>query len=224
MKRPLPESAAILHKRLVRLDELAANADEASKLHDLRSELADAAGLLDGPLETQALLIENGIAVDTPPALVEARKRASTVLDRFRANTKAATLTRAQTWKNLLADIDTACEELSVEMNSAWRGYRNAAYSGDSPTAVKARGLARTTQNDAALKEYSALFEQFSKLFEDLPEDRGAIERVGLLAVRLQEVGKKFDFEVPDDVKQFLEAVLSVDGAPLGLLTTGVHK
>ena len=42
------------------------------------------------------------------------------------------------------------------------------------------------------------------------------------IAEDLEKVAKGFDFDVPADVKQFLEAVLSINGARLSLLTPSV--
>ena len=74
-----------------------------------------------------------------------------------------------------------------------------------------------------AFRTYEALYAGLRAAFNDLPRDNGDIERVAALAEQLEQAAQAFDFDVPAEVKQFLEAVLSVNGAPLTLLTPGVR-
>ncbi|OSI72300.1 hypothetical protein BSZ21_07410 [Bradyrhizobium canariense] len=136
---------------------------------------------------------------------------------------KAATLKRVQAWRSMLDEIDTASRDLASAVIAAWRTYRQHVFAGDAPAVIRSR-LARTKANDAAFSEYQRLFDRLKAAFETLPSDRAAIDRVKQLAADLEAVAQNFDFAVPAEVKQFLEAVLSVSGAPLALLTPEVVK
>ena len=85
---------------------------------------------------------------------------------------------------------------------------------------VKVR-IAFTPANIAAFKTYEQLHQAFRAEFDHRPVDKAAIDRVKALAARLTETTKEFDFDVPADVKRFLEAIQS-GGAKLDLLTDAV--
>ena len=59
-------------------------------------------------------------------------------------------------------------------------------------------------------------YQSFRAAFEALPQDVATVERVRQLANDLTETAKSFDFDVPQEVKAFLEA-MQAGGAPLAL-------
>ena len=223
MTTTLPARATALRERLARLDKLGSNVAEASDLEGLRGDLAGRTERLDIHLKNQALLVDAVIPVPPPASLLAARKRAVGILEKFRTQTKAATLKRGQAWRSLLDEIDTGSRDLASAVLAAWRAYRQQAFAGDTPAVIRSR-LARTKANDATFNEYQKLFDRLKAAFETLPSDRAAIDRVKQLAVELEAAAQGFDFAVPAEVKAFLEAVLSVSGAPLALLTPAVLK
>lgn len=221
MTTTLPARATALRERLARLDKLGSSVAEAGDLEGLRGDLAGRAEKLGTHLTNQVRLVDAAIAVPPPASLLAARKRAGGILERFRAQPKASTLKRAQAWRSMLDEIDTASRDLASAVMAAWRAYRQHVFAGDAPAVIRSR-LARTKANDAAFNEYQRRFDRFEAAFETLPADRAAIDRVKELAADLEAVAQNFDFAVPAEVKQFLEAVLSVSGAPLALLTPEV--
>lgn len=223
MTTTLPARAAALRERLARLDKLGSNVSEASDLEGLRGDLSGRTERLDIHLKNRALLAEAAIPVPPPASLLAARKRAVAILEKFRVQTKAATLKRGQAWRSLLDEIDAGSRDLASAVTAAWRAYRQQAFAGDTPAVIRSR-LARTRANDATFNEYQKLFDRLKAAFEILPSDRGAIDRIKQLAAELEAVAQGFDFAVPAEVKEFLEAVLSVNGAPLVLLTPAVVK
>lgn len=214
---------AALRQRLTKLDRSSSDAAEASDLEALRLELDASVAALAAHLEKEALLRSAAIPVALPAALISARKRAKGILEKFLLNGKAATLKRGQGWKALLEETAAASRELDRSITAGWRSYRQTIFAGDPPAAIQSR-LAPTEANNDALARYKLLFERLKIAFETLPPDRAAIDRTTRLAEELEEVAKAFDFDVPADVKRFLVAVLSVNGAPLALLTPAVEK
>jgi hypothetical protein len=222
MTTSLPTRAAALRERLVELDKMGSNVTEAHDLEGLRSEIAPRARKLGAQLEKQVLLDGVNIAVALPASLIAVRKRATGLLERFVADTKAASLKRGQGWTALLREIDVASPEVAAAVLSAWRDHRTAVFAGDTPAAIRGK-LARTKANDKAFERYQALYGHLKAAFDDLPGDKDDIDRVEALAAQLEQAAQAFDFAVPAEVKQFLEAVLSVTGAPLALLTPEVR-
>ena len=220
MSTSLPARAKALRDRLVALDQLGANVKETGLLEDLRSDLAAPAIELSRALDQRALLINSGIAVETPATLDAARKRATTLLDKFTTEKKAATLKKGVGWANLVRDIKAASRDVNATVVQRWKAYRQEAFTGEAPGVVKRR-IAFTPDNSAAFKRYEQLHQTFREAFERLPADRTSIERVRSLAEDLTETVKDFDYDVPTDVKRFLEAVQS-GGATLDLLTDTV--
>ena len=222
MSTSLPTRTKALRERLVALDRLSANVVETGLLEDLRADLASPAAELRRALDDRTLLLRSGIEAPEPPSLETARKRAAMLLDRFTTERKAAVLKKGANWASLLKEIKTASADVSDSVVRTWKGYRQTVFTGEAPALVKGR-IAFTPANNAAFKTYEQLHQAFRTEFERLPADQAAIERVKALAARLTETAKEFDFDVPADVKRFLEAILS-GGAKLDLLTEAVLK
>jgi len=222
MSASLPARAKALRDRLLALDRLGANVEETGLLEDLRSDLAPHAAELSRALDERALLIASGIETPEPPTLKTARKQAATLLERFTSERKAATLKRGNGWANLIKSIKTAASDLGTAAGQSWKGYRQTVFTGEAPSLVKGR-IALTPTNNAAFKTYELLHQAFLAEFEKLPVDKAAIDGVKTLAAKLTETAKDFDFDVPVDVKRFLEAI-QTGGAKLELLTDAVLK
>ena len=220
MSKPLPVSAKGLRERLERLDRLGANVEEAALLEDLRSDLAPRVAKLKKALDQCALLSTSGISVEEPASLGGARKRAADLIEKFTAEKKAATLKKGVRWTNLVSKIGAASDDVGRVVASRWKVYRQEAFTGEPPEVVRGR-IAFTPTNSAAFKRYDQLYQDFRISFERLPADRSVIQRVQSLAKALTETANSFDYDVPTDVKRFLEAVQS-GGAPLDLLSDTV--
>lgn len=222
MSTSLPARARVLRERLVTLDRLGANVEETGLLADLRSGLALPAAELNRALDQRALLAGSGIETSEPPSLETARKRAALLLGRFTVAQKATTLKKGNGWVNLHKEITAAATDVSTEVVKGWKGYRQTVFTGEEPALVKGR-IAFTPANNAAFKIYEQLYQEFRSEFEKPPADKVAIERAKDLAARLAKTAKAFDFDVPVDVKRFLEA-LQAGGAKLDLLTDAVRE
>lgn len=221
MTAPLATRASDLRARLEALDRAASNVAEVSALEGLRSGLAGRADKLGSELAKQSLLVAAHITVTTPSSLTAAQKRAAGLLEKFRAEPKATTLKRLQGWNTLLSEVDNAGRDLASAVVAGWKGHRQAVFAGETPAQIRGK-LARTPDNDRAFEKYEALYTRLKAAFDVLPTDAAAIEATEKIADDLEKAAKDFNFEVPADVKQFLEAVLSIKGAPLSLLTPSV--
>lgn len=220
MTNSLAARAKALREKLVILDELGANVEEASRLEGLRSDLATAAARLIEARGRYRLLAKSGIETAEPSSLGAVRKRGAMLLEKFTAETTAATLTRGKSWADLIKDLEKASDELGSGVLASWKGYRQSVFTGEAPSVLKSR-IAMTPENDAVFKIYEKLHQIFRGEFDKLPADALAIDRVKDLAARLNETVKTFDFAVPADVKSFFEAT-QTGGAKLELLTDAV--
>lgn len=218
MNLTLAGRASALRSRLEALDRTASNVAEVNALEGLRIGMANRAEKLRAELAKERLLAGASIAVSIPASLVAMRKRATGLLDKFVADTKANTLKRGQSWSALLDEVDTATRELGSAATAAWRAHRSSVFAGQSPAEIRGK-LARTEKNDDAFDDYGTLYGRLKAAFDTFPVDAEAIVRVSRIAADLEKTATTFDFNVPADVKLFLEAVLSVKGAPLSLLT-----
>ena len=223
MTPSLPQRAAALKTRLSRLHQLSSKVEEASNLERLRQDLNKRVEKLEPQLEKQALLQAENIAVPLPAGLVKAARRAGGLLEKFEAEPTAANLKKGQTWRVLLVELDGAVGDLSQAVLGAWRRSHEAFFAGDAPATLRGR-LARTGENDQALERYRTLHQALDAAFMAAPADQAAIEQVKRLAKQLEVVSQAFNFDVPEPVKAFLEAVQSVAGAPLDLLTPEVVR
>ncbi len=219
----LPTRAAALRTRLTRLRELSASVDEAADLEGLRVQLARPVERFAGQMEKCRLLAKAGISVSEPVTAISARKKATTLLERFSAAPKPGTLKKGQAWPTLLAEIDVAVKELQTSVSATWKAERSILFSGETPSAIDGK-LAKTRSNQEALKRYRVLYSQFRSLFDSEPSDLSVIANARRLGRELEEAAKAFKFDVPSEVKVFLEAVQSVSGAPISLLTAEVLK
>ena len=223
MTTTLPSRATVLHDRLIRLDKMSSNVKEAGTLEGLRSELAPGFKKLCTQLNIRTLLVNNAITVAPPKALLDVRNRANGLLEKFTVDTTAATLKRGRGWSLLLKEVNDASRELESTVQSAWRGYCQNMFTGDTPDGIRTQ-LAPTKSNDDALELYETHFFRLKAAREKLPADQETIDNAQNAAVELEQAARAFDFDVPSDVKKFLEAVLSSDGAQLSLLTPSVEQ
>lgn len=221
MTAALATRASNLRSRLEALDRAASNVAEVNALEGLRAGLAGRADKLSIEFAKQNLLVAADIAVAAPVSLTAAQKRAAGLLEKFQAEPKSATLKRGQGWNALLGEVDNAGRDLAAAVVAAWKGHRQAVFAGETPAQIRGK-LARTPTNDQAFEKYEGLYARLKSAFDALPPDEAAIAATEKLADDLERTAKAFDFAVPADVKQFLEAVLSVKGAPLSLLTPPV--
>ncbi len=221
MTAALAKRVSDLRSRLESIDRTASNVAEVSALEGLRAGLSVPAERLGAAFGKQKILTAAHIAVVTPASLTAARKRAGGLLEKFQVEPKAATLKRLQSWDALLSEVDNAGRDLASEVAAAWKSHRQYVFAGETPAQIRGK-LARTPTNDRAFEMYDLLYARLKVAFDVLPPDAATIAATRKIAEDLEKTAKGFDFDVPADVKQFLEAVLSVKGAPLSLLTPSV--
>lgn len=222
MTGSLSTRATALRNRLMNLDRLGMNVQETRLLEDLRSELDASAHELLRRIGQARVLRDAGVDIPVPVSLDAVQKRAASLLDKFMAEKLASALKTGVGWTNLQKNIKTASDDVQDCLVKGWKAYRLEVFSGEAPSVIKGR-IAFTQANENAFKLYEQIYGLYQSEADRIPIDRESIERVRELSRKLIETAKGFDFDVPTDVKRFLEAIQS-GGAKLDMLTDVVRE
>ncbi len=218
----LLERTTSLKDRCLSLQNLNSRIDEATILSTRLAELDRMAANLPACLATVRLLRSVGIVFDeVPDALRRALSALAKIQSRFAQNRTAAALTRGQDWKQLLQELPATIRALEEGTTHAWKQYVERIFAGEAPAVIESR-LARTDRNQDALRRYRQAYDGFSRSRAAPPKGMDDVEAIRKAAENLASIAKDFDFDVPDAVKRFLDA-LPQGGAPLSLLTDEVR-
>lgn len=221
MTSSLPMRAAELRRRLADLQQTDSMREEASSLATLCTELARPAMTYQGIRERMDLLSEAGIKVARPASQASVQKQAAAMLERFRAISKSATLKEEQNWPDLLKALEIATPDVRRSVLQAWKAYKAALFKGKTPDMIE-MNFARTKENEQVLQVYKKLYAQFNTIFETLPNDHTIIDQARDLASQLDAEASNIKTDFSEDMKAFLLAVKSPQGAPISLLTENV--
>ena len=220
MTNALPSRVAALRASLTSLDAMATDVQETALLTELQRELAKSVEALDRSLVQCQILAKGGVTTNTPASLVTARNRAAALRQKFAGDARSATLKSATVWTTLLRDVGTAATDAVTEAKAAWKNHRTAIFTGDTPAVIRGR-IGWSDENKKAFERYERKFQTLRAAFETLPSTASEVAAAKAVAADLKSVAGEFDFDVPADVKKFLDAV-QANGAPLGLLTPTV--
>ena len=221
MPMTMTERATRLAERLKRVHALRDNVVEAGALSQLRAELAPLVQKSTTNKGRIAVLSAAGIEVPQPVSVSRLQQRAAKLREDFSNEPTSITLKRGQTWVTMITEGETAAQELTTAAKLAWQAHRTNLYAGKAPAVLEAE-LAKTASNQATIREYTEIFNQFRFLFDAVPATLEVIVRAKKLAERLETIASKFDFQVSPPIKAFLDAVQSIQGAQLTLLTEEV--
>jgi hypothetical protein len=217
----LTEKCKNLRKRIDVLQEVQASSAEFAvfqhRLHEARAMQEN----ISEAVEMTRLLKSESIPFEANGELAtKAAKNLGTIIERFSQVREASSLTRGKNWARLSEHSNEINKDFKQQALAAWRTYARALCTSQKPAVLKAN-LAMTEKNKMALEKYSAVFDEFRSMEMQFPSDSEDIELTARLAEQLIDIAKNFDFEVPNDVKLFLESVAQ-GGAALELLTDGV--
>lgn len=211
-----------LTERASGLDALDRQRAESAKLQQLIAKARPMNDKLGTEIQQMRLLHDEGINATPDSASAKAaRKTLARLINRFTEKRTADSLTKVKDWKLLEDQTQTTCQELTDALKTAWSQFIATAYTGESPSHLE-RSLAVTDLNLDQLRLYKQTYAQLNGLARSRPQERGDFARVRELARQLGEIYQRFDFDVPEAVKRFLQAVAD-GGANLDLLTEEVR-
>lgn len=211
-----------LSERARGLEALDRRRAESAKLQQLLAKVRPMNDKLGTEIQQMRLLHDEGIHVAPDSTNAEAaRKTLARLINRFNQNRTADSLTKGRDWKLLEDQTQTTARELTDALKAAWSQFIATAYTGESPSHLK-RSLAITHHNLDQLRAYEKTYTQLNGLARSRPQERRDFEQARELARQLGEIFQRFDFNVPEGVKRFLQAVAD-GGADLDLLTEEVR-
>lgn len=211
-----------LNERASGLDALERRRAESAKLQQLLAKARPMSEKLGTEIRQMRLLHDEGInAAPDSTSAKAARKTLVRLINRFTENRAADSLTKGRDWKLLENQAQMTYQELTDALKAAWSQFIATAYTGESPNHLE-RSLAVTDLNLNQLRLYKQTYIQLNGLTRSRPQERRDFDRVRELARQLGEIYQRLDFNVPEGVKHFLQAVAD-GGADLDLLTEEVR-
>ncbi len=209
-------------RRLRKASEARSGVDEAETLSELQKELQIRAAPLKEIAARASVLRTGDVSLTPVSSLQKVAQRVSNALARFKGAEKSSTLKQGKRWKELLEALESAERDARTTQTDDWKQHcSNKLFSGARPEKIREQ-IASTPKNIELLSNYRDLFKQYEQLRLTIPSDIEALEKIEQCSKALQKI--KFDFDVPEDVKQFLAATQTIAGASLALLTDDVLK
>lgn len=197
--------------------------EEASALQVRQGELAAVGAPLQSAARRRTLYRMQGLR---PAGLGRPAERLSTrverLRERFRDDSRNATLTRGVQWRDVLDQAKEAARSAENELTGSWRRYVESAFAGERPAELEGM-LAPTELNRSALARYRTAYERLVRLRNEPADSVEAFGQVREIAGQLASIHETFDFDVPVAVKIFLQAT-GRGGASLDLLTEEVRE
>ena len=198
------------------------NRAESQRLGPLIHEARQFSANLGAEVQQVRLFQDQGMAVAGSANAEAAQKTLSRLRDRFAREPRAEQLTRGRDWTLLKEQIQATRKDLASTLDTEWRHFVDSSYSGDKPENLSS-ALAATDGNLNNLGAYRQTYLELRQSMRSRPESRQDFVRVEEFARKLAEIHQRLDFNVPDDVKRFLQAVAG-GGADLDLLTGTVRE
>jgi hypothetical protein len=192
---------------------------DAKVLSELHQELSSLTKRIHDHSQRTALFRAEGVKVTVLPQLGQVQQAVQNLAARFSEKPAVTTLKQGKRWTNLTGSLEDLAEQLQKALDDNWRTYvATALFAGAPPDQLR---LPKTPANEAALRTYSQLFRTFSQLRLKAPADKAQFSVLRDLSKKLGAVS--FQTDVPPEVKKFLDATATDQGAAIGLLTDSVR-
>jgi hypothetical protein len=217
----LLKKSSDLRERIERLRNNQANISETKALQGRLKEVEPVQEILADVVGKIRLLSENKIRVEPfSDQIAKAMTSLKKVQAQFKVSNKSESLTKGKGWSRLIENVESTGKELGAIATGSWNSYLGSLSTGQSLSEIE-NTLAKTNHNSKILVEYRELYLLFRDASTNFPIDRDDIEKIGRIVEKLLVVWTKFDLDVPDSVKSYLDSV-ALGGANLNLLTDEV--
>ena len=212
------------HSLNERVETIVALQESKTETEALSARLAESRDLLDRvkeALKKVQFLNSNEIEVDVKlTGRMDPMAPLERIIQRFSEKPEASSLSSGRDWSKLRDQGLEWSKKLETEVSSAWKRFIDGLCQGQSPEGLQAT-LAKTGNNTRALEEFTDVYDSLVSLKSEFPDDPTDVENARVLSEQLKIISQSFDYDVPDEVKQFLAAV-DQGGASLELLTEEV--
>jgi hypothetical protein len=205
-------------ERLKKLRAISEGAEEAKAIESLRVDLAQFATSVNGLACSRELFCEHEVRLSPVFDLASTRESVQKARDRFREAPKATTLRQGTRWKSLTEKLQSVASKTKHALADDWERHFDQHFFGGLPPAKRQATLAKTPENERALKLYTELYKSFSQYRLKPPASAENFQELQQLSQQLTAI--KFQEDVPEAVRTFLEALST--GAGLDLLSADV--
>ncbi|GFO65885.1 hypothetical protein M1B72_02645 [Geomonas paludis] len=217
----LLERCQVLEKKRERLVALNADSQETTALKTFSNQLSTTVDEVTKAIELRtAYLLEQISLQEVDPQVVkEVSVALGHILERFKENPTRNALVTGSDWPTLANGAKALATSLRESCRQGWRAYTEAFFA---QVEIVESKVVKTDTNIALLQEYRKLHRELQTLKSDW-ESISAVRSLKSRGKRLLELAKKLnEFDAPDEVKRFLDAVSTNGGAPLDLLSVEV--
>lgn len=205
---------------LAHLKYLKANHEEASALGADLEKLENLQKQLRQQVNALQLFRHQNVSVTNLPEGEITATVVKALAEKFKLKPQRQALVQGEEWKNLMTHLPIVASQVGTCVKNAWNEYVKVTFGGEGPETLNAR-VARTDSNARLLEEYRTAYAIFMDLTQSVPTEPGGFDVVRGQAKKLADIVNKIDFNVPAEVKKFLDAV-RFSGASLNLLTEEV--
>ena len=145
---------------------------------------------------------------------------AEDLLDAFDSEPTAQSLKTNGLLTNTLRALKKLVSSHQTQLDTAFNDFIRSKYGGIDPRDLNL-SAAKTPQNTELIQNFKAEFERFRQIQKVTPVTNELLHEIEIIGSRLQEIIKKVDFDVPDEVKNFFNGIEN-GGADLSLLNETV--
>ena len=170
---------------------------------------------------TQALLASRGSSVQFPVSeKVKLSEFAKDLLEAFDTEPTAQSLKANGLLTNALRALKRLVESHETNLDNALNDFIRSKYGGINPRDLNL-SAAKTPKNTELIQNFKFEYERFRDAQRTTPITTEVLDNIETIGSRLQEIIKKVDFDVPDEVKNFFNGIEN-GGADLNLLNETV--
>jgi hypothetical protein len=167
------------------------------------------------------MMSKNGMDFLELDSLVNLKKMAGQLFEKFRDSGDSKTLKSGKNWPTIISAITSTTRDLNSSSLNIWKNYKNNIFTGEKPDNL-VEITAPTSHNKSILLKYRSSYAEFINLFDRLPDNEPVISRARELAIILANCRGQLDFDVPSEVKKFLDATSTFGGAGISSLSDSV--
>lgn len=215
------ERADTLIDKLKKIQSLQANAEEARALKKDAQECKDQNVILNSLSCLIMKCKRNGIPLPRLSRNDAVVNDISGLLGKFKEQPKRETLVRGNKLTRIYDKVQDVQKSTRNVIEGAWRQYCEIHFALQNPVELETT-VAQTDENKKLLAEYKAIFLKMSPMLSLLPDADFDFGKLNELHEQLGAILRNVDFNVPEEVKAFLNAIAETQGAPLSYLTNPV--
>ena len=170
---------------------------------------------------TQALLASRGSSVQFPVSeKVKLSEFAKDLLEAFDTEPTAQSLKANGLLTNALRALKRLVSSHQTNLDDAINDFIRSKYGGINPRDLNL-SAAKTPKNTELIQNFKVEYERFRQVQKAMPITTEVLDDIETIGSNLQEIIKKVDFDVPDEVKNFFNGIEN-GGAGLDLLNETV--